>query len=166
MFCLADVASTSKGLLADGPRFTMDGEPFTILSGSMHYFRIPRAYWKDRLSALKASGLNTVETYVAWNLHEEYPGQFDYSGRIKCEGNPERSLEQLKKLQPDKPLMVAEFWAGWFDRWGDKHSKMYEGTFTNIVERIFKQNASINFYMFHGGTNFGFMNGANADYIT
>uniref|UniRef100_A0A915JKL0 Glycoside hydrolase 35 catalytic domain-containing protein n=1 Tax=Romanomermis culicivorax TaxID=13658 RepID=A0A915JKL0_ROMCU len=67
------------GLNADGPQFTLDGRPITILSGAIHYFRVPRAYWWDRLAALKSAGLNTVETYVAWNVHEEYEGQFDYS---------------------------------------------------------------------------------------
>uniref|UniRef100_A0A915HRS0 Glycoside hydrolase 35 catalytic domain-containing protein n=1 Tax=Romanomermis culicivorax TaxID=13658 RepID=A0A915HRS0_ROMCU len=69
-----------RGLRIDGTQFTLEGKPFTILSGSIHYFRVLRQYWKDRLLSLKAAGLNTVETYVAWNLHEEYPGEWDYSG--------------------------------------------------------------------------------------
>ena len=43
----------------------------------MHYFRIPPEYWRDRLLKLKAAGLNTVETYVPWNLHEPQQGTFD-----------------------------------------------------------------------------------------
>jgi len=46
----------------------------------MHYFRIPRLYWKDRLQSLKDCGLNTVETYVAWNVHQMHENDFDYSG--------------------------------------------------------------------------------------
>ena len=50
--------------------FLMDGKEYSIASGAMHYFRIPRAYWKDRLIKLKECGFNTVETYTCWNLHE------------------------------------------------------------------------------------------------
>jgi len=41
---------------------------------------VPRAYWRDRLLKLKSCGLNTVETYVAWNFHELRPGEFDFTG--------------------------------------------------------------------------------------
>lgn len=60
--------------------FVYDGEPVRILSGGMHYFRIMPEYWKDRLVKLKALGLNTVETYVPWNLHEPKRGQFYFEG--------------------------------------------------------------------------------------
>ena len=50
--------------------FYLDGEPFKILSGAIHYFRIPEEDWYHSLYNLKALGFNTVETYVAWNLHE------------------------------------------------------------------------------------------------
>ena len=53
-----------------GNKFLLDGEEFTIISGAMHYFRIPREYWKDRLLKLRECGFNTVETYTCWNLHE------------------------------------------------------------------------------------------------
>ena len=63
-------------------QFLLDGKPFRILSGEMHYFRIPREYWRDRLLKLKACGLNTVATYMPWNLHERTPGKFDFSGML------------------------------------------------------------------------------------
>ena len=50
------------GLKAEGALFTLDGKPFTILSGAIHYFRVVPEYWEDRLLKLKALGLNTVET--------------------------------------------------------------------------------------------------------
>jgi beta-galactosidase len=46
----------------------------------MHYFRIPRGLWMDRLLKLKMAGLNCLNTYFAWNLHEPEPGVFDFSG--------------------------------------------------------------------------------------
>ena len=65
--------------------FTLDGEPFRIVSGSIHYFRVFPEYWEDRLRKLAACGFNTVETYVPWNLHEKKEGQFDFSGILDIE---------------------------------------------------------------------------------
>lgn len=64
----------------DAQNFLLDGKPFRILSGAMHYFRVHPDYWIDRMLKLKAMGLNALETYVAWNLHEPRPGEFDFSG--------------------------------------------------------------------------------------
>ena len=50
--------------------------------GSIHYFRIPRQYWKDRLFMMKEAGLNAITANVPWNLHEPYPGQFDFEGDL------------------------------------------------------------------------------------
>lgn len=60
--------------------FYLDGKPFQILSGSIHYFRIVPEYWRDRLEKLKSMGLNTVETYIPWNVHEPRKGQFCFEG--------------------------------------------------------------------------------------
>lgn len=61
--------------------FYLDGKPFRVISGSIHYFRVVPEYWRDRLEKLKAMGCNTVETYIAWNVHEPQKGVFDFSGR-------------------------------------------------------------------------------------
>ena len=66
-------------------KFYLNGEEFHIYSGAMHYFRIPEEYWYDRLLKLKASGLNTVETYVPWNYHEPRKNQFDFKGMLNIE---------------------------------------------------------------------------------
>ena len=68
-----------------GDSFYLDGEPFVVRSGAMHYFRIPREYWHDRLLKLKECGFNTVETYTCWNLHEPREGEFDFSGMLDLE---------------------------------------------------------------------------------
>lgn len=60
--------------------FLLNGKPFQIMAGEIHYQRIPREYWADRLLKLKAAGLNTVGTYVFWNALEPEPGQWDFSG--------------------------------------------------------------------------------------
>lgn len=56
--------SRNVGLSANTSQFTLEGEPFCILGGSIHYFRVPRAYWRDRLMKMKACGINTLTTYV------------------------------------------------------------------------------------------------------
>lgn len=60
--------------------FYLDGKPFQIISGAIHYFRVVPEYWRDRLEKLKAMGCNTVETYVPWNVHEPKKGQFCFDG--------------------------------------------------------------------------------------
>ncbi|XP_055866429.1 beta-galactosidase-1-like protein 3 isoform X1 [Biomphalaria glabrata] len=69
-----------QGLTFYNKTFYLNNKPFRIFSGSVHYFRIVPEYWKDRLLKLKACGLNTVETYVPWNLHEPSPGVFKFEG--------------------------------------------------------------------------------------
>lgn len=66
---------------ADG-NFTFDGKPAVIISGSIHYPRVPRAYWSDRIRKAKAMGFNCIGTYIFWNAHEKTPGEFDFSGNL------------------------------------------------------------------------------------
>ncbi|CDQ79728.1 unnamed protein product [Oncorhynchus mykiss] len=66
--------SQKEGLRANSFQFTLEVEPFHILGGSIHYFRVPRAYWEDRLLKMRACGVNTLTTYVPWNLHEQKRG--------------------------------------------------------------------------------------------
>ena len=60
----------------------LDGETFQIISGSIHYFSVVQAYWRDRLEKLKAMGCNTVETYIPWNMHQPTPDEFCFSGML------------------------------------------------------------------------------------
>ena len=57
-----------------------NGRPHRMLSGSMQYFRVHPDQWADRLQRLAALGMNTVDTYVAWNFHERAEGEVDFSG--------------------------------------------------------------------------------------
>lgn len=279
--------------------FYLDGEPFRIVSGTMHYFRIVPEYWLDRLTKLRACGFNTVETYTCWNLHERREGEFDFSGildveryvetaaslglkvilrpgpyicaewdmgglpswllnypkmRIRCYdeeflakvrryytelfrrltphlvtngGNiimvqieneygsygddkrylgavediyrdcgvdcllftsdgptyfmlnggmtdnnlatvnfgssPTYSFNLLKELRPDQPSMCTEYWNGWFDHWYEYHHTRTADDTATVFDEMLSYGASVNFYMFHGGTNFAFNNGANYD---
>ena len=61
--------------------FLRNGVPHQIISGALHYFRIPHPLWEDRLLRVKAMGCNTVETYVPWNFHQPYAGRpADFTG--------------------------------------------------------------------------------------
>ncbi|TCZ76124.1 beta-galactosidase [Paenibacillus albiflavus] len=277
--------------------FLYNEERIQLISGAIHYFRVVPAYWKDRLLKLKACGFNTVETYVAWNVHERVEGQFNFEGmadvvsfiqlagelglhvivrpspyicaewefggmpawlladpgmqlrsdyqpfldkvdayydvllpklrpllctnggpiiamQIENEygsyGNdvnylnylkesmisrgidvllftsdgpgdfmlnggmvpgvletvnfgtkPTQSFATLREYQPDGPLMCMEYWNGWFDHWGTQHHTRDAKDVAAVLDEMLAIGASVNFYMFHGGTNFGFMNGAN-----
>ena len=65
--------------------FLLNGKTFKILSGAIHYFRIPPCDWEHSLYNLKALGFNTVETYVPWNLHEPQKGEFHFEGILDLE---------------------------------------------------------------------------------
>jgi beta-galactosidase len=291
-------------LKISGNQFLLDEEPFRILSGAVHYFRVLPVTWRDRLEKMRLFGLNTIETYVAWNLHEPRPGEFHFEGRldlvqfietaaelglkvilrpgpyicsewdfgglpawllkdpnmqVRCtyppylaavdryfaallpvvaplqatrggaiiavqveneygsygqdkaylqhivdklrlhgidallftsdgprdgclQGgslpgllktvnfafNAGEAFAKLRQYQPGGPLMVTEFWSGWFDHWGEQHHLVEDGGDSiqpslDTLDEILALGASLNFYMFHGGTNFGFMSGANLD---
>ena len=61
--------------------FELDGRPVRLLSGALHYFRVHEDQWAHRLDMLRAMGLNCVETYVPWNLHEPLPASYRDVGR-------------------------------------------------------------------------------------
>lgn len=295
-------STPTQTFVVSGNQFLLDGKPFQVLSGEMHYPRVPRAYWRDRFRMARAMGLNTITTYVFWNLHEPQPGVFDFTGqndvaeyireaqqeglhvilrpgpyvcgewelggfpswllkdqgmalrtsdpkfvsamqtwftRLAKEINPlllknggpiiavqveneygsfgddhkymetvksalqqsglgadvlytadppdalrngslpelpavinfgsgdaEKSFTQFASLRPSGPRMVGEYWSGWFDHWGGKHYKSNVAQEAAELESIVSRGYSISIYMFHGGTNFGWMNGANSDGTT
>ncbi|KAM5222666.1 beta-galactosidase-1-like protein 3 [Hipposideros larvatus] len=257
------VGLQTESIAGSNPYFTLGGHKFLIFGGSIHYFRVPREYWRDRLLKLKACGFNTVTTYVPWNLHEPQRGKFDFSGNLDLEafvlmaaeiglwvilrpgpyicseidlgGLPswllqdpklrlrttdkgfveavdkyfdrliarvvplqallkrgivellltsdsakevlrgsikgvlatlnmntfqENAIKSLYKVQRNKPIMVMEYWVGWFDTWGSEHKVTNVYDVVKTVSKFIKFEISFNVYMFHGGTNFGFMNGA------
>lgn len=61
------------------------GRKTRILAGTMHYFRVEREYWRDRMEKGREMGLNAIETYMCWNLHERKRGKFDFSGNLDFE---------------------------------------------------------------------------------
>lgn len=59
----------------DNRSFFLHGQPFTIIGGQMDPQRIPPEYWRHRLASASAMGLNTIFSYVYWNLLEPEPGE-------------------------------------------------------------------------------------------
>ncbi|MGW5718332.1 glycoside hydrolase family 35 protein [Amycolatopsis sp. NPDC003865] len=275
--------------------FLLDGQPFRILSGALHYFRVHPDLWADRIDKARRMGLNTIETYVPWNAHAPSPDVFDLAGGLDLDrflrlvaeagmyaivrpgpyicaewdngglpawlfrdpavgvrryeprylaavreyltrvyevvvphqvdrGGPvllvqveneygafgddkqylraladhtrasgitvplttvdqpdmleagsldglhrtasfgsgaRERLAILRAHQPTGPLMCSEFWNGWFDHWGAHHHTTPAADAAAELDALLAAGASVNLYMFHGGTNFGLTNGAN-----
>lgn len=127
--------------------FLLDGKPFRILSGAIHYFRVPQEYWEDRLKKLKACGLNTVETYCCWNLHEKQEGSFDFESML----NLRLFLQTAQKLglyaivRPG-PYICAEFDYGGLPYWLNRYplrlrcnDPIYMQKVAAYFERLFEQ---------------------------
>jgi len=280
-----------------GEQFLLDGKPFQVISGEMHYARVPRPYWRHRMKLMKAMGLNTLTTYVFWNRHEPKPGQFDFSGNLDLaayirmaqeEGlwvilrpgpyicsewdfgglpawllaapdtkvrstdprflaaaerymkrvgeevaplqitrggpiimtqveneygsfgddkeymsairrmisaagfdvllytadgadklnagtlpdllsainfgasdSPEKEFAKFSQFRQNVPKMCGEYWVGWFDAWGQHHHSVAAELPAQGLDWMLSHGISVSLYMFHGGTSFGFMNGAN-----
>jgi beta-galactosidase len=296
---LAKSQPKSKSPLSwSGEQFLWNGKPHVFRSGEMHYPRVPREYWRDRMKKARALGLNAICTYVFWNLHEPKPGEFDFSGNLDlaeyirtaqaegllvllrpgpyiCSewefggypawllaspemkvrsadpkflaaadrymkrvghevaglqttrggpiamvqveneygsfgadheymaairkmivdagfevplytadgseartlaggtlpdtlsvinfggGNPAREFENFAKFRQGVPRMCGEYWVGWFDHWGERHHTTKPEESARGLEWMLSRGISVNLYMFHGGSTWGYMNGAN-----
>ena len=286
-----------------GDHFALDGKPFVIRAGELHYARVPHEYGRARMRMARAMGLNAITTYVFWNLHEPQPGNWNFSGdldvaafvrtaqeeglyvilrpgpyicsewdfggypawllktpglRVRsfdprymqaageylkhigaqlaplsvARGGPiilvqveneygsfgadheyvaavrqqmidagfndvqfynadgpdrhmqdggalpgmsaamnfngtpkdaEKAFAFFAKYRPDAPRMVGEYWTGWFDHWGERHHTSAAQNDAEVVDWLLARDISFNLYMFAGGTNFGYLAGANYD---
>ncbi|OWM76581.1 hypothetical protein CDL15_Pgr005545 [Punica granatum] len=99
-------------------KFWKDGQHFQIIGGDLHYFRVLPEYWEDRLLRAKALGLNTIQTYVPWNLHEPKPGKIVFEGIADIESFLKlcKKLDLLVMLRPG-PYICAEWDFGGFPAW-------------------------------------------------
>lgn len=123
-------------------KFYKDGEPFSIYGGSIHYFRSLPEKWYDLLLKLKNCGLNTVETYCAWNLHEPEPGVFCFDGRLDIERFIQTATELgLYVIIRPGPYICAEWEHGGLPGWLLKDPAMKvrteEGEYLHYVKRYF-----------------------------
>lgn len=98
--------------------FLLNGEPFVVKAAELHYPRIPKEYWEQRIQLCKALGMNTICLYTFWNAHEPRQDQFDFTGQndirafIKlCEKNG------MKVILRPGPYVCAEWEMGGLPWW-------------------------------------------------
>ncbi|XP_010711287.1 beta-galactosidase isoform X1 [Meleagris gallopavo] len=306
LLCAANIPRRTFGIDYDCNCFVKDGRPFRYISGSIHYSRVPRYYWKDRLLKMKMAGLDAIQTYVPWNYHETQMGVYDFSGdrdleyflqlasetgllvilragpyicaewdmgglpawllekesivlrssdsdyltavekwmgvllpkmkphlyqnggpiimvqveneygsyfacdydylrsllkifrqhlgdevvlfttdgasqfHLKCGalqglyatvdfapgGNVTAAFLAQRSSEPTGPLVNSEFYTGWLDHWGHRHAVVPSQTIAKTLNEILARGANVNLYMFIGGTNFAYWNGANMPYMS
>jgi len=98
--------------------FLLDGKPLQMISGELHYPRIPREAWRSRLKMAKAMGLNTIGTYVFWNVHEPQPGQYDFTGNNDVAAFVKMAQEEgLWVILRPSPYVCAEWEFGGYPYW-------------------------------------------------
>ncbi|CAD5111240.1 DgyrCDS569 [Dimorphilus gyrociliatus] len=102
----------------DKRTFLKDSKPFRYVSGSLHYTRVPPELWKDRLTKMKYAGLDAIQTYVPWNLHEPSPGLYHFEGNADLELFLQTAADVglLVLLRPG-PYICAEWDFGGFPSW-------------------------------------------------
>ncbi|MFE1767096.1 beta-galactosidase family protein [Streptomyces angustmyceticus] len=111
-------AEDPRGLTIRGDTFLLDGKPFRILSGAFHYFRTHPRDWRDRLTRMRAMGLNTVETYVAWNFHQPDEKKPDFTGWRDIAAFIRTADEAgLKVIVRPGPYICAEWDFGGLPAW-------------------------------------------------
>ncbi|WP_078887708.1 glycoside hydrolase family 35 protein [Streptomyces sp. NRRL S-118] len=96
--------------------FLLDGRPVRLLSGALHYFRVHEEQWGHRLAMLRAMGLNCVETYVPWNLHEPEPGRYRDVGALGRFLDAVREAGLWAIVRPG-PYICAEWENGGLPHW-------------------------------------------------
>lgn len=79
--------------------FLLNGSPFQIISGEIHYARVPKKYWRHRIQMAKAMGCNTIASYVFWNYHEVEKGVFDFTSE-------NRDLEAFIQIVKEEGLYM------------------------------------------------------------
>lgn len=98
--------------------YTDDGIEFKIQSGAFHYFRALPEYWEDILTKIKAAGLNTVESYTCWNLHEPQKGEYCFDGMLDIERFVKTAEKVgLKVIMRTGPYICAEWENGGLPSW-------------------------------------------------
>jgi len=128
----------------EGDHFALDGKPFIVRSGEMHYPRVPRQYWHDRMKKMRALGLDTLTTYVFWNLHEPRPGVWDFKDDLDLGAYLKAAQEEgLFVLLRPGPYVCAEWDLGGLPAWllADGQMKIRSGDpkFLAAAERYIRK---------------------------
>ena len=131
-----------------GKDFYKDGKPTKIISGAVHYFRNMPDTWVDIFKKMKAMGLNCVETYCAWNMHEKQPGEYDFTGNLDiAEFIRTAQKEGLMAIVRPGPYICAEWEFGglpWWIQCDDEmeircSNKAYIEKFDRYLDRLFEE---------------------------
>ena len=82
LFSLSTLTALARGgdFTAGKNTFLLNGQPFVVKAAELHYPRIPRPYWDQRIKMCKSLGMNTICLYVFWNIHEQQEGKYDFTG--------------------------------------------------------------------------------------
>jgi beta-galactosidase len=165
--CLLFIAafnSTSKAQTADhtfalgDSAFMLDGKPLQLISGEMHCYRLPREYWRSRMKMAKAMGLNTIGTYIFWNVHEPVQGTYDFTGNNDIAEFVKIAKEEgLWVIMRPSPYACAEWEFGGYPWWllKDKDMKVrskdpkFLAAYKNYVMQLGKQLTP--YLVTHGG---------------
>ena len=138
--------------------FLLDNKPFQIISGEMHYPRVPREAWRQRMKMAKAMGLNTIGTYVFWNLHEPQKGVFDFAGNNDVAEFVKIAQEEgLWVILRPSPYVCAEWEFGGYPYWLEKEKGLvvrsketqYLDEYRKYIMQVGKQLAHLQ--VNHGG---------------
>ncbi|MDP4225280.1 MAG: beta-galactosidase [Bacteroidota bacterium] len=138
--------------------FLLDNKPFQIISGEMHYPRVPREAWRSRMKMAKAMGINTIGTYVFWNVHEPQKGHYDFTGNNDVAEFVRIAKEEgLWVILRPSPYVCAEWEFGGYPYWLEKipglvvRSKepQYLQAYKNYIHQVGKQLAP--YQINHGG---------------
>ncbi len=143
----APVASAAPARFAVGEKdFLLDGQPLQIRCGEMHFARVPREYWRHRLQAIKAMGMNTVCAYLFWNYHEWREGRYQWDGqRDAAEFCRQAQAEGLWVILRPGPYACAEWEMGGLPWWllkkhpGDAFLRSRDDAFVQPVRRWMKE---------------------------
>lgn len=122
--------------------FLLDGRPLQIVSGAVHHFRVHPDLWADRLRTARLMGLNTVETYIAWNLHSPRRGELDLTGRADLGRFLDlAAAEGLHAIVRPGPFICAEWDGGGLPAWlmatDGVGVRRHEPTYLAAVEEFF-----------------------------
>ncbi|MET9924819.1 MULTISPECIES: glycoside hydrolase family 35 protein [unclassified Streptomyces] len=122
--------------------FRLDGKPVRLLSGALHYFRVHEGQWEHRLAMLAAMGLNCVETYVPWNLHEEREGSYRDVGALGRFLDAVREAGLWAIVRPG-PYICAEWENGGLPVWVTgrfgRRVRTRDVEYRAVVERWFRE---------------------------
>lgn len=82
LFSLSTLTALARGgdFTVGKNTFLLNGQPFVVKATELHYPRIPRPYWDQRIKMCKSLGMNTICLYVFWNIHEQQEGKYDFTG--------------------------------------------------------------------------------------